>query len=145
MQKIDYTFSPEKAAAALQRIRAGEAPAQFCFPGMTYPDDASVLEVWNQQNEEFAADFAAAKRIGADAMVNYCLSIADNDRFKPDARKLMIDTRMKLAAIWHPAKYGAKAEPLSGIQALVNVNYNDLDPSKRAVVDKYFGTDDEDS
>lgn len=136
-------FSDESAQLVLRMIRLGNVPAAFCqILGL----DAGAADRWAHENAQFAADYEKAKMIGADAMINECVAIADRIDLKADAKKVMIDARQKCAAQWYPSKYGPQADktPTGGIQALVKMDYHKLDAAKKAAVDKFFGTDDDD-
>ena len=131
---------PEQAENVLAFIRAGKVPSQFCGTEIGVPNDASTIEEWAVAHPEFADKYNEAKRIGADAMVAYCISIADSSLYKADAKKVMIDTRLKIAAIWNPDKYGARAEkePQRGIMAHIHMPFDKLTPSQQRDVEDMY-------
>lgn len=137
----DTAITEAHSAEVLRLVRLGNAPSTFCaMLGI----DSGAPDRWAFDDAEFAAAYHRAKLIGADAMVNNCVQIADRGDLKADAKKVMIDARMKLAAIWNPARYGPQADKNgSQIQAHIHVPYAELSPEKKAAVDKFFGTDDD--
>lgn len=134
-------FNAEQAAEALKRVRLGHTPAEFCGGHSCYPPDSGALERWAATEPTFADQLAEARKIGADSMVMYCLTIADDRTLKADSKKVMIDTRMKLAAMWHPDKYGPKAGegPGLGIQAHLYMPYDQVPEDRKAAIEKFFG------
>lgn len=98
-----------RAALALHRIANGEVPSEFCSPAdPNLPSHASSLDLWARDNADFAARLSEAKALGASVMLAECKKIADDRSIKADQKKLMIDTRMKIAAIWNPAECNPK-------------------------------------
>jgi hypothetical protein len=94
-------YNPAKFDLALEKIMNGEVPSEFCNewdPNM--PDFASSIELWAQADPVLAARLTEAKRIGAQVMIASCITIAKDRSFRPDERKLMIDTRKYLASLW---------------------------------------------
>lgn len=133
-------FNAEQAAEALKRVRQGHAPYEFCGTHSIYPSDPGALDRWATEDPAFAEKLADARKIGADAMVMYCVSIADDKTLKADSKKVMIDVRMKLAAMWHPDKYGPKTGDIpTGIQAHLHIPYNEVPTDKKAEIEKFFG------
>lgn len=83
---------------------------------------------WLEADPEFATRFAHARSVGADAIAEETLEIADTpvegvrtetggkDGLKETRedmlghRKLQVETRLKLLAKWFPQKYGDKTE-----------------------------------
>lgn len=109
----ESAYTAETAAEVLRLIRMGVVPAQFSDAlGL----DISAPDRWAHENEGFAALYAEAKLVGADAMMSYCIAIADKTdvALKADQRKLMIEARKQCAALWNPDKYGPKVEKAPG-------------------------------
>lgn len=93
------------------------------MPGM--PARPTIYE-WLKQQPEFAAAMDIARDLGADAIAEEALRIADTPEEGVEYeigsdgdtkekrsdmlghRKLRVDTRLKLLAKWHPKKYGEK-------------------------------------
>jgi hypothetical protein len=120
----DYT--PEMADAIIEWIAEGKPLREFCRQEDT-PGWRTVYD-WLERDSDFSARFARARDMGADAIAEEALSIADTplegERTETDAdgdtkvvredmlghRRLQVDTRLKLLAKWHPKKYGDKTE-----------------------------------
>lgn len=87
---------------ALTYIAAGRVPSEFCSPSdPNVPDEPSYIELWARQNPQLTARLLEAKRQGAKAMLADCIRIASDRAYRVDERKLMIDTRKYLAALWN--------------------------------------------
>jgi len=114
----------EKAKEEIcERISDGEPLRSICrSEGM--PKWRTVYQ-WMDADEEFLNNMEAARAIGADAIAEEALRIADTPLEgieteesenglkikKSDMlghRKLQVETRLKLLAKWHPKKYGVK-------------------------------------
>jgi len=107
-----------------RRLSEGETLRAICRDE-EMPPWRSVYD-WISQDEGFAARFARAREVGADAIAEDILSIADTPQMGEETeesetgmrvkradmlghRKLQIETRLKLLAKWCPKKYGDKA------------------------------------
>lgn len=119
------TYSQDIADTICDRIANGETLRSICREdGM--PAWRTVYD-WMEANADFAARFAHARDLGADAIAQEALAIADTPlegiRRKETAdgvevwtedmlghRKLQVETRLKLLAKWNPKKYGEKIE-----------------------------------
>jgi hypothetical protein len=100
------------------------------------------LDIWASENTAFAEKYTKAKKLGADAMIAYCMVIADDSYEKPDSRKVRIEARMKIAALWHPEKYSPKVlsgETGKNVQTLIHVPFSELSPEKKAELESEFG------
>jgi hypothetical protein len=90
--------------AVIEKIENGEVPHEFCS---TYysdmPDSPAMIARKARAEPGFAARLAEAKRMGAICMLAECKQIADNPSMRADQKKIMIDVRMRLAAIWNPS------------------------------------------
>lgn len=114
----------------IEWISKGETLREFCRQeGM--PDHTSIYD-WEKDDEEFAHRLARARDIGQEQMLQECKQICDTPvtaeelefdeagllkkRTVKDAlahRKLQIETRLKLLAVWNPRKYGPKMDHTS--------------------------------
>lgn len=95
-------FHQVKADNALRRIANGEMPSEFCAQGNpNIPTYAVSIELWASQDANYAERLIEAKRIGAQVMLADCIRIAGDRAFRPDERKLMIDARKYVAALWN--------------------------------------------
>lgn len=87
----------------IARIENGEVPHDFCSKFYSdMPDTVGCIERKAKADTGFATRLAEAKRMGAICMLAECKQIADDRSMRPDQKKVMIDVRMKLAAIWNP-------------------------------------------
>ena len=132
-----------RAQNALARIANGEVPAEFCSEqDPNVPSFASSVEVWAQTDVGFAARLRDAKATGAVVMLSQCKHIADDRTIRADQKRLMIDTRMKIAAIWNPENCTAikpESDPPAGIQAFLHVPYEQLGDDKKRDIERFFG------
>jgi hypothetical protein len=118
-------YKPEVAEELIEWLASGQTLRAFC----RLPDKPSWRAIydWIDANDEFASRIARARDLGADAIAEEALSIADttvegvvlttDDKgtkvVRGDMlghRKLQVDTRLKLLAKWNPGKYGDKIE-----------------------------------
>lgn len=118
------TYSTEAAEAIIDWIAQGKPLRAFCRRRGS-PAWRTVYD-WLEANADFAARFARARDMGADAIAEEALAIADtplegvrreeggkdgSKRVYEDMlghRKLQVETRLKLLAKWNPKKYGEK-------------------------------------
>ena len=117
--------SPQVEDEICRRISEGETLLAICRDeGM--PPPRSVYD-WIAQDKAFAARFARAREVGADAIAEQALAIADTPEIGEEVeesesgmkvrrsdmlghRKLQVETRLKLLAKWFPKKYGDRQE-----------------------------------
>ena len=139
----EIAYTEDAASEVLRLTRLGNVPLQYCA---LLQLDNGAPDRWAHENPTFAAEYDKARLIGADAMMSECVHIADRPDLKADAKKVMMEARKNCAALWNPSKYGPQADkqPTGGIGAMINMDYHQLDPVKKAAVDKFFGTDDDD-
>ena len=117
------TYTPEIAAEICARLAEGEALRQICRDEHM-PAWRTVYD-WIEADNDFAARIARARKSGFDAIAEQALEIADTPQVGEETeetddgckvkrgdmlghRKLQVETRLKLLAKWHPAKYGDK-------------------------------------
>ena len=123
---MHYTVhTPEVIEELIDWIASGQTLRAFCRQ-KGKPAWRTVY-LWLEQDTELAARFASARDLGADAIAEEALSIADTplvgETVSTDARgetvrredmlghrKLQVDTRLRLLAKWNPKKYGEKTE-----------------------------------
>lgn len=120
------TYTEEIGQEIARRISEGEPLARICRdPEM--PNRRTVNR-WRKEFPEFDALMLEARDLGADAIADECLEIADDGRndwmekLDKDEQpagwvlngehisrsKLRIETRLKLLAKWDPRRYGDK-------------------------------------
>lgn len=115
------------ATAIIEWISEGKPLREFCRQNELA---WKTVYNWLEANADFAARFARARDIGADAIAEQALEIADTPlegvrtetttgedggtkEVREDMlghRKLQVETRLKLLAKWFPQKYGEKTE-----------------------------------
>jgi hypothetical protein len=109
---------PQIKSAIVDWIANGGTLRDFCRQEGS-PTWASVYD-WMEQDKEFAARFARARDIGADAIAQQALAIMEEEperdqhgRRDPGYiqwQKARVETRLKLLAKWNPKKYGDRIE-----------------------------------
>lgn len=124
------TYTEEQAAKICERIADGETLRAICRDD-DMPSWRTVYD-WLTEHEDFATRFARARDVGAEAIAQEALDIADTphegvieiDKESKlggtytevrradmlDHRKLRIETRLKLLAKWNPKKYGDRID-----------------------------------
>lgn len=139
-------FEPIKPVSwdsVIEKISNGEVPSDFCKDwDPTMPDSPAAIERRAQLDKGFAVRLEEAKRIGAIVMLAECKSIASNRAYRTDERKLMIDARLKIAAIWNPEKCSAPKhdkDVLPGVHAMLHVPFAALSTEQKAELESYFG------
>lgn len=119
-------------------IESGKTLRAYCRQDGK-PSYGTVYD-WLETDVKQNSHFARARDLGEAQISQECLEIADTTQvgeivtIKPDGsqevktadmiehRKLRIETRLKLLAIWNPKKYGPKADvTLSGEVAIKRV------------------------
>lgn len=135
------TYTPELEEELIEWISNGRTLRDFCRQE-NKPAWRTVYG-WLDANEEFSARFARARELGADAIAQEALQIADTTQegvtlttdekgtkeVRGDMlghRKLQIETRLKLLAKWFPQKYGEKTEHTINGPVQLNLNGSDV-------------------
>lgn len=117
------TYTLETADAIVEWIASGKPLREFCRQN----DLAwSTVYDWLEAQPAFSVRFARARDMGADAIAEEALAIADSPlegvrteiggkdgpkEVREDMlghRRLQVETRLKLLAKWNPKKYGEK-------------------------------------
>lgn len=108
-------FEDDQIAELLARTAKGEQLTGICAdPRM--PGRSTVYD-WLECDADFAGRFRSARARGVHALVEECITIADeptNDAVQVANKRVRIDTRLRLAGKWLPKDYGEK----------IDVNYN---------------------
>lgn len=120
------TYTKRIADAIIEWIAEGKPLREFCRQEGR-PAFRTVYD-WLENDADFSARFTRAREIGADAIAQEALAIADTPiegvrteiggkdgpkEVREDMlghRKLQVETRLKLLAKWFPQKYGDKTE-----------------------------------
>lgn len=127
------SYTPALADEICERLAAGETLRDICRDEHI-PSFRSVYR-WRESNAEFSARFALAREIGGDVIAEQALAIADtpqvgerdettHEGFKTvredmlGHRKLQVETRLKLLAVWFPRKYGQRIDMTTGGESL---------------------------
>lgn len=114
-------YTPELANEIIERISNGEPLKAICRD--EHMPTWSVVYRWIRDIPDFATEMNIARDMGADAIAEEALSIADTPVVGEETeesetgrkvrrgdmlghRKLQVETRLKLLAKWHPKKYG---------------------------------------
>jgi hypothetical protein len=132
-----------RADMALALIADGNVPAEFCSEqDPNVPSRASSVERWARADATFASKLKEAKATGAMVMLSQCKLIADDATIRADQKRWMIETRMKIAAIWNPIecivpKHNNDAP--TGINALLHLPFSQLTADQQAEVNRFFG------
>jgi hypothetical protein len=121
------TYTKTVADAIVAWISEGKPLREFCRQNdLTW----RTVYNWLEADADFASRFARARSVGADAIAEQALEIADTpvDGIRTETtsgeeggtkevredmlghRKLQVETRLKLLAKWFPQKYGDKTE-----------------------------------
>lgn len=77
-------------------------------------------------------------------MLSRCIQIADDRTIRADQKRLMIETRMKIAAIWNPLDCTAPKsdkDATTGIHALLHVPFSELSADKKLEINRFFGVE----
>lgn len=121
------TYTVEVSEAICQWIAEGKPLREFCRQNQIA---WRTVYDWLGAEPDFATRFARARDVGADAIAEQALEIADTplegvrtetttgeDGMTKEVRedmlghrKLQVETRLKLLAKWFPQKYGEKTE-----------------------------------
>lgn len=103
-------FSPELLQTICDRLSEGEPLAVICRePGMP---DASTVWKWRDERKDVFQALALARARGFDTIARNTRKVARGEEGHSSgdvARdKLIVDTDLKLLAVWDPKRYGAK-------------------------------------
>ena len=95
-------YNEEIAANVLQHVANGRVFSEICNEwDADVPSHPATIELWAAQDAAFAARLIEAKRIGALVMVADCQRIATDRLLTVTERKLLIDTKMRISALWN--------------------------------------------
>lgn len=127
------SYTPALDAEICERLATGETLRAICrddhMPSWT------TVYAWRKVHAQFSERFTLARELGGDAIAEQALEIADTTRvgerteesdegFKVvredmlGHRKLQIETRLKLLAVWFPRKFGQRIDMTTGGESL---------------------------
>ena len=144
-------YDPEIARIICEQLSEGIPLRQICRENEGFPAWRTVYD-WMGRNPELSASIARARDIGYDAIAEECLHIADNQTITErvtetedpktkailrsvirsddvNARRLQVETRLKLLAKFHPTKYGDKLG-LHGVEGAAAIKTEDTNANK---------------
>jgi hypothetical protein len=144
-------YSPEIARVICEQLSEGVPLRQICRENAGFPAWRTVYD-WMGRDEALSASIARARDIGYDALAEECLHIADTpilfervtETIDPktkekvqavvrgddvNARRLQIETRLKLLAKFHPTKYGDRVA-IEGVEGGAPIATQDATASK---------------
>jgi hypothetical protein len=82
--------------------------ARICAsPGM--PSYPTVLK-WQDDFPDFLDASVRAREAGTHYIADDCLRISDDKKLDPAAKRIMVDTRLRLIGMWNRKAYGDKAD-----------------------------------
>lgn len=127
------TYTSELADEICERLATGETLRAICRDDHM-PSWTTVYE-WRKVHAQFSERLALARELGGDAIAEQALEIADTTKLgerteesdegykvvREDMlghRKLQIETRLKLLAVWFPRKFGQRIDVTSGNESL---------------------------
>jgi hypothetical protein len=134
-------YTLEIDAEICRRLAGGETLRAICRDDHM-PAWQTVYD-WKSARPDFSRRFAHARELGGDAIAEQALEIADTTKLgerteesdegykvvREDMlghRKLQIETRLKLLAVWFPRKFGQRIDMTTGGESL------NLTPEDRA-------------
>lgn len=118
-------YSDAIAEEMFERLSQGELLTSICADD--HMPAVRTVSLWKEK-ADFAAGFARARALGMDAIADAALNIADeksNDTIVTkdgnetansewiSRSKLRVETRLKLLAVWDPARFGNKIDVTS--------------------------------
>lgn len=123
-------FSPEIANEICERLMKGQSLRFICRDeeGGWIPSERTIYR-WLETNEPFRQQYAHAREVQADTLVDQIVSIADGEDINPDASdgekaaamvrdaardRLRMDARKWVASKLAPKKYGEKVALTGG-------------------------------
>lgn len=114
--------TPAVVEEILRRLTQGETLAAICRSNEKLPVPMTWFN-WCAADEDLSLAYARARDAGESVIAEQCKEIAASEpktyatehglRVDPGDvahKKLMIETNLKLLAIWNPKKYGAKVD-----------------------------------
>jgi hypothetical protein len=101
---------------ALTAVSSGTPLEEYCRQNVATVPAPRTIREWARETPDGDAAYARAREDGADAIATDCLRLVDapyetgddgrRDPAEVQARKLAIDTRLRLLKAWFPTRYG---------------------------------------
>jgi hypothetical protein len=120
-------FSVEERSAAIKFILAavceGRSVRSVLLKEANLTDTPRLPGIpmwwrWVSVDATLSEHLARAREFGIEALLDQCIDIADNPAEDPASRRVRIETRMKLAQMLKPRKYGPKLDVTSNQQTV---------------------------
>ncbi len=127
------TYTPEVEEEILERISTGEGLRSICKDEKFPPESTVRNWVIHDKPPGIAARFAHARALGYDSMAEQTVEIADDKADDPASRRVRVDTRYKLLAKLHPAKYGERVQIAGDKENPLEVNIGSVELLKARV------------
>jgi len=144
-------YDPNIARVICEQLSEGIPLRQICREYEGFPAWRTVYD-WMGRDPELSASIARARDIGYDAIAEECLHIADNQTITErvtetedpktkailrsvirsddvNARRLQVETRLKLLAKFHPTKYGDRVA-IEGVEGGAAIKTEDTGANK---------------
>jgi hypothetical protein len=111
---IDHVLSAVSAGRSVRSVLLNDRGNELS------PRLPSVCMWWEWLTKDTALTehLARAREFGIEALLDECIDIADNPAEDPASRRVRIETRMKLAQMLKPRKYGPKLDVTSNQQTV---------------------------
>ncbi len=108
-------YDPRVAAIVIARVAEG---TMLTVVIAEYGISMGTIRKWKRKSREFKDALVEAEAMGAQAMVEQAVTIADGQAFTPAeamSQKLRIEARWKLAEKHAPGRYGSKSDEVGGL------------------------------
>lgn len=108
-------YDPRVAAIVIARVAEG---TMLTVVISQYGISMGTIRKWKRKSREFKDALVEAEAMGAQAMVEQAVTIADGQAFTPAeamSQKLRIEARWKLAEKHAPGRYGSKSDEAGGL------------------------------
>ena len=109
-------YDPRVAAIVIARVAEG---TMLTVVISQYGISMGTIRKWKRKSREFKDALVEAEAMGAQAMVEQAVTIADGQAFTPAeamSQKLRIEARWKLAEKHAPGRYGSKSDEAGGLE-----------------------------
>lgn len=109
IKREPVNYSRELADVVCERVSGGESLEQLTMqPGM--PSKSSVMRWLNNDVDGFAARYSRAREGLCEHWAEQIVTIADDQTLEPNARRIMIEARLRILAKLAPRRYGDKVQ-----------------------------------